>query len=101
MFVHSYNMITAYQLWFLQNFINGIEPEKQVIVGAGVKVQTNESKFAKRKYHRVHSVGDDSCFFGGIDANNNWFVVVVEDGKESTSLPIIQQYITTGVSHQI
>ena len=34
--------------------------------GLGVKVEIDESKFAKRKYHKGHPLGDKSWEFGAI-----------------------------------
>ena len=76
-FTYSCKTIAAYQLWFRHIVIDVIDPEKQVVGGPGVKVQINELKLAKRKYDQGHSVGDGLWVFGGIDANNNWFTVVV------------------------
>ena len=81
LFAHSCKTTTAYQLWFRQLFIYDIDPEQRVIGGPGVEVQIDESKYSKRKYHRGHSVGDGLWVFGGIDANNNWFAMVVEDRR--------------------
>ena len=65
-------------------------PGQQVIGQPAVEVQIDKSKFAKRKYHRGHSVGEGSWVFGGIGSNKNWFAVVMDYRKESTFLPIIQ-----------
>ena len=92
LFTYSCKMISAYQLWFRQIVIDVIDPEQQVVGGPGVKVQINVSKLAKRKYDQGHSVGDGLWVFGGIDANNNWFTVVMVI-KESTLLLIIHRYI--------
>ena len=76
--------------------IDDIDPQKQIIGGEGIEVQIDESKFAKRKYHQGHRAGYSSWVFGGINKNKNWFAILVQNRKEETLLPLINQYIAPG-----
>ena len=52
--------------------------------GPGKVVQIDESKIAKRKYHRGHVV-EGQWVFGGIEQDSRkCFVVTVEDRTEAT-----------------
>ena len=66
------------------------------IGGVNVVVQIDESKFAKRKYHRGHRVGDGSWVFGGIDTNKKVFAVSVPDRTRATLIPILDKYVKPG-----
>lgn len=80
--------IAAYYEYFRQLVSSMLEESDLEIGGKDVIVQIDESKFAKRKYHRGKRIGggDKSWVFGGIqvtDVNNGekkpYFSVVVED----------------------
>ena len=67
------------------------------IGGQDIVVEIDESKFAKRKYHRGHDL-KLGWVFGGREKENgrNCFAVVVPDRSEATLLPIILKYIARG-----
>lgn len=66
------------------------------IGGQGVRVQIDESKFGKRKYHRGHRV-EGQWVFGGIEESSRKnFMVPVEKRNRNTLLPIIEKYILPG-----
>ncbi|XP_066928232.1 nacrein-like protein C1 [Clytia hemisphaerica] len=71
-----------------------IEP----IGGEGIRVQIDESKFGKRKYHRGHRV-EGQWVFGGIEESSRKnFMVPVEKRDRNTLLPIIQKFIKPGTT---
>lgn len=66
------------------------------ISGPGVRVQIDESKFGKIKYHRGHHV-DGQWVFGGIEEKTRKnFMIAVDKRDRNTLLPIIEQYILPG-----
>ncbi|XP_028412951.1 uncharacterized protein LOC114535832 [Dendronephthya gigantea] len=77
--------------------VNYLECEEK-IGGPGKRVQIDESKFGKRKYHRGHRV-EGQWVFGGIE-EGSWksFMMAVEDRSEATLLPIIKTFIEKGTT---
>ena len=81
-----------------------IDEDAMKIGGPGEKVQIDESKFVKRKYHLGHRVGDKSWIFGGIQVTNvevgqkkPYFSVMVHNRKQATlQQPLIKKYIRPG-----
>lgn len=72
--------------------------ERQQIGGEGTRVQIDESKVGKRKYHRGHIV-EGQWVFGGIEeGSRKCFVVAVEDRSEKTLIPLIQRWIKPGTT---
>jgi len=77
-----------------------------MIGGVGERVEVDESKFAKHKYHRGHRVGDGkSWVFGGIQTSNvsdgekkPYFAVVVENRTRETLEGCIRKYIREGTT---
>ena len=70
--------------------VNYLECEKK-IGGPGKRVQIDERKFGKRKYHRGHMV-EGQWVFGGIeDGSRKSFMFAVDDRSEATPLPIIEK----------
>ena len=68
-----------------------IVDEGQPIGGFGKRVQIDESKIRKRKYHRGHRV-EGQWVFGGIGKDmRNSFMFTVEHIDEDTLLPIIKK----------
>lgn len=68
------------------------------IGGKGVRVQIDESKFGKRKYHRGHRV-DGQWVFGGIEEESRKnFLVAVEKRDRETLIPIIKNWILPGTT---
>ena len=60
-----------------------IEKESQQIGGKGKRVQIDESKVGKRKYHKGHYV-EGQWIFGGIEENSRkCFLIAVEDRAEA------------------
>ena len=76
--------------------LNETQNGKQ-IGGPGIIVEIDESKFAKRKYHRGHEV-KLGWVFGGREREDgrNCFMVVVEDRSAATLLTLIQKHIARG-----
>ena len=71
---------------------------REKIGGPGVRVQIDESKFGKRKYHRGHRV-EGQWVFGGIEeGSRKSFMFAVEDRSERTLLPIIETVIEKGTA---
>eukprot|EP00112_Aurelia_sp_Birch-Aquarium-sp1_P000279 Seg1022.2 transcript_id=Seg1022.2/GoldUCD/mRNA.D3Y31 product="putative transposase-like protein" protein_id=Seg1022.2/GoldUCD/D3Y31 len=67
--------------------------ESEPIGGEGKRVQIDESKFGKRKYHRGHKV-EGQWVFGGIEEDSRrCFMVPVEKRDRETLLPIIEEWI--------
>ncbi|XP_057292022.1 uncharacterized protein LOC130614603 [Hydractinia symbiolongicarpus] len=68
------------------------------IGGKGVKVQIDESKFGKQKYHRGHKV-EGQWVFGGIESESRKnFMIPVEKRDRNTLIPIIERYILPGTT---
>ena len=66
------------------------------IGGPGIRVQIDESKFGKRKYHRGHRV-EGQWVFGGIEEGSRRnFMVPVEKRDRNTLIPIIVKWIAPG-----
>ena len=64
--------------------------------GEGKNVQSDESKFGKRKYHRGHHV-EGQWVFGAIEQDTQkCFMIAVEQRDEPSLLPIIQKWIAPG-----
>ena len=79
-----------------------------MIGGPGVEVEIDESKFAKRKYHRVHRVGTKDWALGGIEKltrpnelKKRYFTVIVEDHIRATIEPIFRKYTQEGVHCEV
>ena len=101
----SNETVTNYYGHFRQLVANMIDETKLVLGGEGVEVEIDESKFAKRKYHRGHRVGTKDWVFGGIEKllrpgeiKKRYFAVIVEDRTRLTLEPIIRKYIAPGSS---
>lgn len=63
------------------------------IGGVGKRVQIDESKFGKRKYHKGHRV-EGQWVFGGIEEDSmRQFLVPVEKRDAATLIPIIKRYM--------
>ena len=61
------------------------------IGGHGKRVQIDESKFGKRKYHKGHRV-EGQWVFGGIEEDSRkHFMVPVERRDSDTLIPLIQR----------
>ena len=61
-----------------------------------VRVQIDESKIDKRKYHRG-DLFEGQWVFGGIEGNSRkCFIFPVEDRSEATLLPLIKKWIKSG-----
>ena len=80
-----------------------IDDSKAKIGGPGIEVEVDESKFAKRKYHRGHRVGSKDWVLGGIEKHTRptelkkqYFAVIVEDRSRTTIEPIFCQYNQEG-----
>ena len=77
--------------------VNYLECEEK-IGGHGKRVQIDESKFGKRKYHRGHRV-EGQWVFGGIEeGSRKSFMFAVDDRSEATLLPIIETFIEKGTT---
>jgi transposase-like protein len=71
---------------------------KEKVGGPDKRVQIDESKFGKRKYHRGHRV-EGQWVFGGIEeGSRKSFLFAVDDRSEATLLPIIQTFIAEGTT---
>ena len=76
--------------------MNYLECEEKI--GGPDRVQIDESKFGKRKYHRGHRV-EGQWVFGGIEeGSQKSFLFAVDDRSEATLLPIIQTFIAEGTT---
>ena len=89
----------------LRNLIGEMISDADLMIGGvGIEVEIDESKFAKRKYHRGHQVGlSKDWIFGGIEkklrpgeTKKRWFAVKVNNRKRGTLEPIIRQFIREG-----
>eukprot|EP00112_Aurelia_sp_Birch-Aquarium-sp1_P010896 Seg2305.3 transcript_id=Seg2305.3/GoldUCD/mRNA.D3Y31 product="putative transposase-like protein" protein_id=Seg2305.3/GoldUCD/D3Y31 len=72
--------------------------QSEPIGGRGARVQIDESKFGKRKYHRGHRV-EGQWVFGGIEEESRkCFMVPVEKRDRKTLLPLIEKWILPGTT---
>ena len=77
--------------------VNYLECDEK-IGGEGKRVQIDESKFGKRKYHKGHRV-EGQWVFGGIEeGSRRSFMFAVDDRSEATLLPIIETFIEKGTT---
>ena len=67
-----------------------------VIGGPGIKVEIDESKFGRRKYHRGRYVEGHWVFGGTERITGKAFLVEVEKRDAATLIPSIRQHIRTG-----
>ena len=68
------------------------------IGGPGRRVQIDESKIGKRKYHRGHYV-EGQWVFGGIDEESReCFIFPVDKRDESTLMPMVKKWILPGTT---
>ena len=63
------------------------------IGGKGVRVQIDESKFGKRKYHKGHRVEGQWVFWGIEENSRECFMVTVEKRDRDTLIPLITKWI--------
>ena len=93
---HSSATVTCWLKYFRQLIAECVDLSDQQIGGIGILViQIDESKFAKRKYHKGRRKGHGSWVFGGIDSTGKYFTVVVWKRDKATLLPLIQKtYVT-------
>lgn len=61
-----------------------IEKQSQTIGGQGKRVQIDESKVGKRKYHKGHYVEGQWVFVGIEEDSRKCFIVAVEGRSEAT-----------------
>ena len=94
---------TDYMQHFRQLAAMMIEEDRLVIGGQGIEVEIDESKFAKRKYHRGHSVGTKDWVVGAIEKHlrtgelkKRFWAVIVKDRSRATLEPIIREFIRPG-----
>lgn len=78
-----------------------IERTSQQIGGEGIRVQIDESKVGKRKYHGGHLVEGQWVFSGIEEASRKCFVSAVENRTEKTLVALIQKWIKPGKLQQI
>ena len=72
-------------------------PEELKIGGVGIEVQIDESKFAKRKYHRGRPVGRDiTWILGGIDSMGFWYAAPVIRHNSATLRQWIEACVRPG-----
>ena len=73
-----------------------IAEKSKPIGGKNVRVQIDESKIGKRKYHKGHLV-EGQWVFGRIEENSRkCFIFPVEERSVATLLPIIKKWIKPG-----
>lgn len=73
-----------------------IEKQSQTIGGQGKRVQIDESKVGKRKYHKGHYVEGQWVFVGIEEDSRKCFIVAVEGRSEATLLELIKKWILPG-----
>lgn len=94
---HSPNTITAFMKYFRQVAAQDIIEEKTIIGGPNIIVEIDESKFAKRKCNRGHTV-NGVWVVGGVERSEErkLFSVTVESRDSSTLKSVIKQYVLPG-----
>ena len=94
---HSSNTITSYMNFFRELVISTLEDDNHVIGGPGIIVEIDESKFAKRKYHRGRMI-DGVWVVGGIERTDEkkCFVKVVQDRSAETLYGVISRHVAPG-----
>ena len=88
---------TEWTHFFREACICAVMDTSEQIGGNGIKVEIDESKFGKRKYHRGHRV-EGQWVFGGREKYNKKkiFMIPVHNHKQSTLIPLIQKWIKPG-----
>ena len=72
--------------------------ENVQVGGPGKRVEIDESKFGKRKYHRGRRV-DGQWVFGGIERESkNSFFACVDDRSAATLIPLILRWVKPGTT---
>jgi len=91
----SSTTVTNYLLHVKQLVIDDIDTHQEVIGGPDVIVEVDESKFAKRKYHRGHRVASKAWIFGGIERTpeRKFFAVQVNDRSAETLSTVMKCFI--------
>lgn len=94
---HSSATIAEYHRFYLQLIENNVENEDMKIGGNGIKVQIDETKLGKRKYHRGHRV-DGVWVLVGVEITNErkLFIKAVSDRCAQTLEEIITSYVYPG-----
>lgn len=75
-----------------------ISKKSEKLGGENKRVQIDESKIGKRKFHHGHRV-EGQWVFGGIEEySRKCFIVAVEKRDKATLIPIIQEWIEPGTT---
>jgi transposase-like protein len=93
----SSHTVCDFNVHFRQLVADSLDQDDCVIGGPGVIVELDESKLAKRKYHRGHRV-DGVWILGGIErtAERRVFIEKVECRDAETLLEVISRRILPG-----
>jgi hypothetical protein len=93
----SSKTISAYFKFMRQLVSDSIDLEDTIIGGEGIIVEVDESKLAKRKYNRGHTV-EGAWVFGGVERTpeRKIFLVEVADRTSETLLEIMSSHIRAG-----
>ena len=88
---------TDYMRHFRQLVADSLDDIDFVIGGEGIKVQIDESKFGKRKYHRGHRV-DGVWIIGGVEKTpeRKLFLRIIESRDAITLRKIIMRHVRCG-----
>lgn len=94
---HSSRTITDFLHFYRQLISESIDEDDMLIGGEGVEVEIDESKFAKRKYHRGRMV--EGCWIvGGVEKTpqRKIFVEIVENRDNQTLSDVIARHVLPG-----
>ena len=94
---HSTSTITDYLGHYRDLITGNLGTDATIIGGDGVIVEIDESKFAKRKYHRGHRV-EGAWVVGGVERTpeRRIFSEVVENRSAETLIDIISRHVHPG-----
>lgn len=75
-----------------------VTKRREKVGGVGIRVQIDESKIGKRKYHRGHRV-EGQWVFGGIEeGSRKCFIETVEKRDKDTLILLIKKWIEPGTT---
>jgi transposase-like protein len=94
---HSSNTVTDYMNYFRELVGEMVEGDNQIIGGEGVRVQVDETKIGKRKYHRGHRV-DGAWVIVGVEKTleRRVFAEVVQNRNSETIRHVLEKHLAEG-----
>lgn len=94
---HSKHTICDFLTYYRDLVADSLDFEDSVIGGEGIEVELDETKIAKRKYHRGHRV-EGAWVLGGVERTpqRKVFIVQVPDRTKETLHQVIHEHVLPG-----